>query len=275
MIVKITLLAMCLALPAAVYAQDDCEEPECGSSAEAESSAQTDPDDEELAAADAEDAETAGSEEESEESADAPTETGGDDAAVDENLTEADADQTEFEQDEAALAADEEPGEAASEDEPEDATAVDPSFEPASPQSPTEPAPAAPASPPEDAAALQAFRDRVGNCILGQPIQGPPEDARARDPDIARGLYCDFSRASPLLQISQNQALYTVLGTTYGGDGRQTFGLPALPDGYCICMKGWYPTRGDPARGEVDTLRNVQGELCRLAKIRNSWAGCQ
>jgi len=31
-----------------------------------------------------------------------------------------------------------------------------------------------------------------------------------------------------LLQISQNQALYSVLGTTYGGDGRQTFGLPNL-----------------------------------------------
>jgi microcystin-dependent protein len=31
-----------------------------------------------------------------------------------------------------------------------------------------------------------------------------------------------------LLQISQNGALYSVLGTTYGGDGRQTFGLPNL-----------------------------------------------
>lgn len=31
-----------------------------------------------------------------------------------------------------------------------------------------------------------------------------------------------------LLPINQNQALFSVLGTTYGGDGRQTFGLPNL-----------------------------------------------
>lgn len=31
-----------------------------------------------------------------------------------------------------------------------------------------------------------------------------------------------------LLPISQNQALYSILGTTYGGDGRNTFGLPDL-----------------------------------------------
>jgi microcystin-dependent protein len=31
-----------------------------------------------------------------------------------------------------------------------------------------------------------------------------------------------------LLPINQNQALFSILGTTYGGDGRQTFGLPDL-----------------------------------------------
>ena len=31
-----------------------------------------------------------------------------------------------------------------------------------------------------------------------------------------------------LLQISQNQALFSILGTTYGGDGRTTFALPNL-----------------------------------------------
>ena len=31
-----------------------------------------------------------------------------------------------------------------------------------------------------------------------------------------------------LLQISQNTALFAILGTTYGGDGRTTFGLPDL-----------------------------------------------
>ncbi|MCP4432293.1 MAG: phage tail protein [Gammaproteobacteria bacterium] len=31
-----------------------------------------------------------------------------------------------------------------------------------------------------------------------------------------------------LLPISQNSALFSILGTTYGGDGRTTFGLPDL-----------------------------------------------
>lgn len=31
-----------------------------------------------------------------------------------------------------------------------------------------------------------------------------------------------------LLPISQNQALFSILGTTYGGDGRTTFALPNL-----------------------------------------------
>src|ERR1700693_603290 len=31
-----------------------------------------------------------------------------------------------------------------------------------------------------------------------------------------------------LMPINQNQALFSLLGTTYGGDGRSTFGLPNL-----------------------------------------------
>lgn len=36
--------------------------------------------------------------------------------------------------------------------------------------------------------------------------------------------FCDGA----LLSISQNTALFSILGTTYGGDGRVTFGLPDL-----------------------------------------------
>ena len=31
-----------------------------------------------------------------------------------------------------------------------------------------------------------------------------------------------------ILPINQNQSLYSLLGTTYGGDGRTSFGLPDL-----------------------------------------------
>lgn len=36
--------------------------------------------------------------------------------------------------------------------------------------------------------------------------------------------FCD----GQLLPINQNQALFSILGTTFGGDGRTTFGLPDL-----------------------------------------------
>jgi microcystin-dependent protein len=35
-----------------------------------------------------------------------------------------------------------------------------------------------------------------------------------------------------LLQISQHQALFSLLGTTYGGDGRTTFALPDLKESF-------------------------------------------
>ena len=53
-----------------------------------------------------------------------------------------------------------------------------------------------------------------------------------------------------LLAISQYQALFALIGTTYGGDGRSTFALPNLkgkepvPElAYCICVNGIFPSR--------------------------------
>jgi microcystin-dependent protein len=64
------------------------------------------------------------------------------------------------------------------------------------------------------------------------------------------------------LKIVEMQALYSILGTTYGGDGQTSFGLPNLVgkspaevaiefDGqsyvagqYIICVKGFFPSRG-------------------------------
>jgi len=52
------------------------------------------------------------------------------------------------------------------------------------------------------------------------------------------------------LPINQNQALFSVLGTTYGGDGMTSFVLPNLNAGtlqtglnYIICINGIYPSR--------------------------------
>jgi microcystin-dependent protein len=55
--------------------------------------------------------------------------------------------------------------------------------------------------------------------------------------------------AGQVLSISQNTALFSLLGTTYGGDGQSTFKLPDLrssaPNGltYVICTIGIYPSR--------------------------------
>jgi microcystin-dependent protein len=55
-----------------------------------------------------------------------------------------------------------------------------------------------------------------------------------------------------LLPISQNQALFALLGTTYGGDGRTTFALPTAKPIFtatgavllqCIALQGIFPSR--------------------------------
>jgi microcystin-dependent protein len=51
-----------------------------------------------------------------------------------------------------------------------------------------------------------------------------------------------------VLTIAQNQALFALLGTQFGGDGRVTFALPRIPDlvpgvRYCIALQGIFPSR--------------------------------
>lgn len=57
--------------------------------------------------------------------------------------------------------------------------------------------------------------------------------------------FCD----GQLMMISQNQALFSLLGTTYGGDGRTTFALPDL--------RGRTPVHPNPGNGI--TLGQVAG----------------
>ena len=51
-----------------------------------------------------------------------------------------------------------------------------------------------------------------------------------------------------LLRVDDSQILYSVLGTTFGGDGINTFALPNVPapvagTRYAVCAKGFYPQR--------------------------------
>ena len=56
-----------------------------------------------------------------------------------------------------------------------------------------------------------------------------------------------------LLPINQNQALFSLLGTTYGGDGRVNFGLPNLQSRTPIHMGGGH-TLGERGGEQAHTL---------------------
>ena len=61
--------------------------------------------------------------------------------------------------------------------------------------------------------------------------------------------FCDGA----LLPISQNSALFSLLGTTYGGDGETTFGLPDLRGRVAI------GPRSGPGRTSKGVSESVKG----------------
>lgn len=65
--------------------------------------------------------------------------------------------------------------------------------------------------------------------------------------------YCN----GQLLNISQFQALYSILGTTYGGDGRTTFGLPDFRN-RCVIGAGHGTGLTNRTRGEKLGSEGVQ-----------------
>lgn len=65
-------------------------------------------------------------------------------------------------------------------------------------------------------------------------------------------LLCD----GQILPINQNQSLYSLLGTTYGGDGRTTFGLPELRGRVPIHFDSAHP-RGQRAGEQNVTLTDA------------------
>jgi microcystin-dependent protein len=77
-----------------------------------------------------------------------------------------------------------------------------------------------------------------------------------------------------LLQISQNIALFRVLGTAYGGNGQNTFALPdyrdVAPAGlhYCVSLQGVFPQ----GPGASQTI----GELATLpySFVPEGWINC-
>ena len=75
-------------------------------------------------------------------------------------------------------------------------------------------------------------------CTLGQMIL-------SASPGVTSG---GVAAKGQLLPINQNQAIFALLGTTYGGDGITTFALPDMrsitPNNmtYSICVAGIFPS---------------------------------
>ncbi len=105
--------------------------------------------------------------------------------------------------------------------------------------------------------------------LLLAAVSGP---AKAQEPMIGeikffagnfapRGwAFCD----GQLLAISQNTALFSILGTTYGGDGRTTFGLPDMR-GRSPLHAGRGPGLSDIRQGQKGGSETVTGNNATLA----------
>ncbi len=72
-----------------------------------------------------------------------------------------------------------------------------------------------------------------------------------------------------ILAVSQNTALFSLLGTTYGGDGKTTFGLPHL-QGRAALGAGRGPGLSDRRLGEVGGEQNVTIDGNQMAAHHHS-----
>lgn len=75
-----------------------------------------------------------------------------------------------------------------------------------------------------------------------------------------------------LLPINQNQALFSLLGTQFGGDGRSTFGLPDLR-GRAIVKEGRGPGLSDYRIGEKAGVERITANLSNLATHSHTIVG--
>lgn len=79
--------------------------------------------------------------------------------------------------------------------------------------------------------------------------------------------------AGQLLPIAQNDALYALIGTTFGGDGQVTFGLPDLR-GRSVIGQGQGPSLSSYVVGQMSGSENVtlnSGNLPSHDHVLNAW----
>src|SRR5881628_418887 len=80
--------------------------------------------------------------------------------------------------------------------------------------------------------------------------------------------FCD----GQLMPISQNTALFSLLGTTYGGDGKSTFALPDLEDTTPV-GQGQSTTGTQYFLGEQSGVTNVTLIQSEMPVHTHNWGG--
>ncbi len=83
--------------------------------------------------------------------------------------------------------------------------------------------------------------------------------------------FCD----GRLLPISENDVLFNLIGTIYGGDGQQTFALPDLRGRLPMHRSGSASTIGQSGGSETVTLTTNQMPLHGHAVVASTDAGSQ
>src|SRR6266480_4126906 len=77
-----------------------------------------------------------------------------------------------------------------------------------------------------------------------------------------------------LLPINQNQPLFSLLGTTFGGDGRVNFGLPNLQAGTPIHVANATTAQADAnSNGATPTRMAAQSNFSQLYAAAGSLVG--
>ena len=104
---------------------------------------------------------------------------------------------------------------------------------------------------------MKKIASLVSAFLVAGTLATTPMPAKA-DPYIGEififgGLWCprgSVEANGQLLPINGNAALFSLFGTTYGGDGNKNFALPNLNKDrtensprYCVVVNGVYPER--------------------------------
>jgi hypothetical protein len=95
------------------------------------------------------------------------------------------------------------------------------------------------------AGAAAGLGQDTGNASLGSGAECTLGEILLTASRVANGLPAN----GQMLQIANNTALFSLIGTIYGGDGQMTFALPDLRSvtpnhmTYSICAAGIFPSR--------------------------------